>query len=282
MFSRFFITRLCRHKPEAILILTVEESPMEKTKVVSVVSQKGGSGKSSTAIMLANYLAALGKSVLLTDTDYSNSTTLYYLTSKAGEKGFAESMKKRSITENIIPTRKENIDIVPSDKSIENIRVKDNRMLLQILETESAALSVYDYIVIDTSQGYNPITANAITASDLVLTPLMMCQFDLMSCLALRSKIIEECDKYGAWHLFFNGVSRYILNPNSGSYQYMSLYKKTFTNCLPVYIPRTTAVVNAIDRDMPVTRKTSEKLYDAIRSLAGIVIGEEAAEAGAF
>jgi cellulose biosynthesis protein BcsQ len=255
---------------------------MEKTKVVSFVSQKGGSGKSSTAIMAANYLAALGKSILLMDTDYSNSATLYYLESRTGEKGFAGSVKRRAVSENIIPTRRDNVDIVPSDKNIESIKLKDSRALLEILEAESEQLSVYDYIIIDTSQGYNVITANAVTASDLVLTPLMMCQFDLMSCLALRGKITEECGKYGAWRLFFNGVNRYILNPNSGSYQYMSLYKKTFDNCLPVYIPRTTAVVNAIDRDMPVTRKNNGKLYDAIRLLAGVITGGEAAEAGAF
>jgi chromosome partitioning protein len=257
---------------------------MERTKVISVVSHKGGSGKSSTAIMTANYLAALGKSILLMDADYGNSTTLYYLENKygIGEKGFAGSIKKRSISGGIIPTRRENIDIIPSDKSIEDIRLKDKDILYQLLEAESERLSVYDYIIIDTSQGYNVITANVITASDLILTPLMMCQFDLMSCLALQNKIIEECDKQEGWRLFFNGVNRYILNPNSGSYQYMSLYKKTFNNCLEVYIPRTTAVVNAIDRDMPVTRKNSEKLYEAVRSLAGVVLGEEAGEAGAF
>jgi cellulose biosynthesis protein BcsQ len=232
--------------------------------------------------MAANYLAALGESVLFMDTDYSNSATLYYLESNAGEKGFAESIKKGSVSGNIIPARRENIDIVPSDKSIEGIRLKDRHTLLRLLEAESGPLSVYGYIIIDTSQGYNLITANAITASDLVLTPLMMCQFDLMSCMALRGKITEECGKYEAWHLFFNGTNRHILNPNSGSHQYMSLYKKTFSNCLNVYIPRTTAVVNAIDRDMPITRKSSEKLYSAIRSLASVIAGGEAGEAGAF
>jgi cellulose biosynthesis protein BcsQ len=257
---------------------------MERTKVISVVSHKGGSGKSSTAIMLANYLAVSGKSVLFMDTDYSNSATLYYLENKysIGEKGFAGSIKRRAISKNIIPTRRENIDIIPSDKNIENIKLKDKDVLFQLLEAESGPLSVYDYIIIDTSQGYNLITTNVLTVSDVILTPLMMCQFDLMSCLALQNKIIEECDKYNSWHLFFNGVNRYILNPNSGSYQYMSLYKKTFDNCLNVYIPRTAAVVNAIDRDMPVTRKNNEKLYEAVQSLAVFITGEEAAEAGAF
>jgi chromosome partitioning protein len=257
---------------------------MERTKVISLVSHKGGSGKSSTAIMLANYLAALGKSILLMDADYGNSTTLYYLENKygIGKKGFAESIKRKSVSGGIISTRRENVDIIPSDKNIENIKLKDKDVLLQLLEAESEQLSVYDYIIIDTSQGYNLITANVITASDLILTPLMMCQFDLMSCLALQNKISEECDKQEKWHLFFNGVNRYILNPNSGSYQYMALYKKTFNNCLNVYIPRTTAVVNAIDRDMPITRKTGDKLYEAVRSLAGVVMGEEAREAGAF
>jgi chromosome partitioning protein len=257
---------------------------MEKTRVISLVSQKGGSGKSSTAILAANYLAAAGKSILLMDGDYSNSTTLYGLESRytIGNKGFAQLLKNGNISENIIPTRRENIDIVPSDKSIENIKLKSNEVLSRLLEDESELLSVYDYIIIDTSQGYNLITANAIKASDLVLTPLMMCQFDLMACLTLQTKIIEECTKYDVWHLFFNGVNQYILNPNSASHQYMSLYKKTFSNCLNIFVPRTTAIVNAIDRDMRITRKDNEKLCKAIHSLSCVIADETLPEAEVF
>jgi cellulose biosynthesis protein BcsQ len=260
------------------------EGLMEKPKVISFVSQKGGCGKSSGLIMTANYLAAARRSILVMDADYSNSLTLYYLENRygIGEKGFARSIKKKRISDNIIPSRRENIDIVPSDKSIENIKLNDNDTLSQILEEEAEALSIYDYIIIDTSQGYNPVTANVIKASRMILTPLMMCQFDLMSCLALQNKIVEECGKYEAWYLFFNGVNRYILNPNSGSHQYMSLYKKTFKNCLEVYIPRTTAVVNAIDRDMRLKKKENEKLYTGIRSLASAIEGEALGEVEAF
>jgi cellulose biosynthesis protein BcsQ len=65
------------------------------TKIVAFVSTKGGVGKSSSTILAANYLAAMNKSVLVLDTDYSNSTTLYYLESKAGlqGKGFANAIK---------------------------------------------------------------------------------------------------------------------------------------------------------------------------------------------
>jgi cellulose biosynthesis protein BcsQ len=234
--------------------------------------------------MTSNYLKAAGHSILLMDGDYSNSATLYSLENRRriGKKGFAEAIQKGGISDNAMPTRQENIDIVPSDKNIENVRLKSNDVLARMLEDESEALSVYDFIIIDTSQGYNSITANAIAASDLILTPIMMCQFDLMSCLALQIKIIEECAKYDSWHLFFNGVNQHILNPNSGSFQYMSLYKKTFKNCLDIHIPRTTAIVNAIDRDMRITRKGNEKLCKAIHSLACVMAGEALPEAEAF
>jgi chromosome partitioning protein len=252
---------------------------MEKPKVVSVVSHKGGSGKSSSVITAGNYLAKAGKSLLFLDGDYSNSTTQYSLKNIYGRQrnGLAAAIKKGRLSDNIIPTGRENIDIIPSDRSIEEIKIKDDDTLKRLMEGESSVLSVYDYIIIDTSQGYNTITANAIAASDMILTPLMMCQFDLMSCLALQSKIAES-GKYEAWRLFFNGVNPHILNPNSASYQYMALYRKAFNNCLEIYIPRTTAVVNAIDRDMKITRKVNEKLYTAVRELAGVIAGEELPE----
>jgi cellulose biosynthesis protein BcsQ len=225
--------------------------------------------------MTANYLASAGKGVLLMDADYGGCTTLYYLESRygIGNKGFSSVIKRGRIRENIAGTRKENIDIVPSDAGIEGLKPKGADDLSGILGGEAEELSVYDYIIIDTSQGYNAVTANVIRASDLILTPLMMCQFDLMSCLGLQNKMVDECGKYEEWRLFFNGVNRHILNPKSASYQYMAIYRKTFNNCAEVYIPRTTAVVNAIDREMKITRKEHGKLYTAVQTLAGIIAG---------
>lgn len=253
------------------------------TKIVAFVSTKGGVGKSSSTILAANYLAAMNKSVLVLDTDYSNSTTLYYLESKAGlqGKGFANAIKTGKLIENIVPTRNEHIDIVPSNTDIEKLVIKDETLLTNILQEEGDGLKAYDYILIDTSQGYNASVANAIRAADIILTPVLLCQFDMISCLTLQSKIVEA-EKGASWGIFFNGVNQHAQNKNSSHYQYISVYKKTFSQCLNLFVPKTSAVTNAIDRDMRITRKSNEKLYDAIKALVGIIINEDIPDVDSF
>jgi cellulose biosynthesis protein BcsQ len=252
-------------------------------KTIAIVSTKGGVGKSSSTIMIANYLAALGKNVLVIDTDYSNSTTLYYLESKAGlqGKGFSAAIKRGALAENIVSTRNERIDIIPSNTEIEHLIIKDEQLLQSLIESENDALNVYDYLIIDTSQGYNTSVSNAIRAADLILTPVMLCQFDMISCLTLQSKIVDA-QKLGSWGLFFNGVNQYAQNKNSSHYQYISLYKKTYSQCLNIFLPKTSAVTNAIDRDMKISRKVNEKLYDGIKSLVELVTEESVSDVDSF
>ncbi len=252
-------------------------------KIIAFVSQKGGVGKSSCTIMTANYLAATGKSVLVIDTDYSNSTTLYYLESKAGlqGKGFSQAIKRNCLTDNILSTRNEQIDIIPSNTDIEELVLKDDFILSNLIVAESTALSLYDYVLIDTSQGYNSTVANAIRASDMILTPVMLCQFDMISCLTLQSKMVEA-DKLSAWGLFFNGVNQYAQNKNSAHYQYISLYKKTFTQCLNLFLPKTSIVTNAIDRDLKINRKANDKLFDGVKGLVELITGSSSPEPDNF
>lgn len=245
------------------------------TKIIAFISTKGGVGKSSSTILTANYLAALGKNVLVVDTDYSNSTTLFYLESKAGlqGKGFANAINNNCLIDNIVSTRNEKIDLIPSNTDIERLVIKNEYQLKTLFDSEKESLSVYDFILIDTSQGYNSSVVNAIHASNVILTPVMLCQFDLISCLTLQSKIVEA-NKLFSWGIFFNGVNHYAQNKNSSHYQYISLYKKTFTQCLNLFIPKTSAVTNAIDRDIKITRKNNEKLFDSIKELVSVIVNE--------
>ena len=252
-------------------------------KIISYVSTKGGVGKSSSTILTANFLAALGKTVLVIDTDYSNSSTLYYLESKASllGKGFSAAIKKENLCENIVSTRNERIDIIPSNTDIELLEMKDACMLKTLLNKEAESLEVYDYILIDTSQGFNSVVSNAIHASDIILTPVMLCQFDMISCLSLQSKIIKA-DKLSSWGIFFNGVNHYAQNKNSSHYQYISLYKKTFGQCLNIFLPKTSAVTNAIDRDIKITRKNNEKLFDGIKGVVELITQDTTASVENF
>lgn len=242
-------------------------------KTVSIVSLKGGVGKSSSTIMIANYLAASGKSVLVIDTDYSNSTTLYYLRNRVDMRGrsFAQAIRQKNLSANIVPTTRENIDIVPSNEDIESLSIRDSEILKGLISSEEE-LDVYDVILFDTSQGYHSVVSAVIRASDTILTPIMLSQFDMMSGLTLRAKIMDDCKKYDAWKMYFNATSHYVENANSSQYQYITLYRKTFPNCLDICIPRSTMVTNAIDRSLSIQKSKHEKLLSSIHQLASVAV----------
>lgn len=252
-------------------------------KIISVVSTKGGVGKSSTTIMVANYLAAMGKSVLVVDTDYNNSTTLYFVDSRAAlqGKGFGRAMQTNTLNTNVISTRNPQIDIIPSNTDIEQLNIRDQLKLKTLIAYEAPIMSTYDVIIIDTSQGYNSIVENAIYASDLILTPVLCSQFDLIASTTLQTKIIEA-NKLQNWLLFFNATSHYVYNRNSSQYQYISIYKNSIDRCTDIYLPKTSRVTNAIDRDMKISKKTHLRLYEGIKALVGIILGKEADEVEAF
>ena len=137
------------------------------------------------------------KNVLVIDTDYSNSTTLYY--SKQGKLYWERIFccnKSGNLTKNIVSSRNEQIDIIPSNTDIERLDIKI-RIYSKLLDNEADSLKTYDFILIDTSQRYNSVVLNAIHA-EIILTPVMLCQFDMISCLSLQSKIVEA-EKISSW-----------------------------------------------------------------------------------
>jgi cellulose biosynthesis protein BcsQ len=256
---------------------------MEKTRVTAFVSRKGGVGKSSSAVMTANYLAALGKSVLVVDADYGNSLTLSYIEDRnfMKGKGFARAVKGKDIAGNIVPTKRENVDILSSNTDMEGLRMRDPDALANLFEAEAETLSVYDNIVIDTAGGYSGVTAAVIKASDLLLTPYRLSLFDYAGCTSLYNEM-KALGKYEAWRIFFNEVSRYAEKPGSAQNRYIKECREWFPQCLNLFVPQAVAVLDAVDWSKSVKRKGNEKLHGAVRRLAGLAAGEEVGEVEAF
>ena len=150
-------------------------------KIISVVNQKGGVGKTTSAVNLAAALGALGKRVLLVDIDPQGNTT----------SGYGVSRKNLSATEYeiligtipaaaaIIKTKFQGVDIIPS-----NINLAGAELELAVLDKREAVLKNalapiqenYDFIFFDCPPSLGLITLNAITASDSFLVPIQ-CEY---------------------------------------------------------------------------------------------------------
>lgn len=151
------------------------------TRIISLVNQKGGVGKTTTAINLSSYLGNAGKSVLLCDIDpQANATSGVGFKVDENTKGIYESLIGQVNIKDIIhQVPGEKFKIVPSTPSlaganVELVNVENREFKLQ--ESLSIIRDNFDYIIIDCPPSLGLLTINALVASDFVLIPVQ-CEY---------------------------------------------------------------------------------------------------------
>ena len=241
--------------------------------VVSFSSIKGGTGKTSLCIHVANYCAAAGYRVLVIDFDIQNSLSFYYLDelSVTDRKNLALALNSKDLAGNILPSNCFGIDILASSFSLTNLRtIGANTLRRMIAETRPN----YDFILIDCAPTYDNLVQNAICASDLILTPVRLSQFDFKGALFYRDQIAQDTDRLPAWRIVFNFYKApRTLSSESLRSQYETLFRNTFDGViLPVQIPETTLLQRSIDTKEKMSDAQSKAtLFNAIHDLAGLI-----------
>jgi len=151
------------------------------TKIIALANQKGGVGKTTTAINLSAALAADGQRVLLVDCDpQANASSGLGVDIRELEATIYECLVNGiSPREAIVKTDVERLDLIPSHidlvgAEIEMLNLRDREQLLKRVLQQ--VRSDYDYILIDCSPSLGLITVNALTAADSVIIPVQ-CEF---------------------------------------------------------------------------------------------------------
>ncbi len=154
----------------------------KRNRIITVANQKGGVGKTTTAINLATALAAIGERVLIVDLDPQGnaSTGLGIERQDRVLSSYHLMVGAAEIGEIVLETDVPNLSIVPSTMDLLGVEMeisdqKDRVFKLKAAVTSPQA-SVYDYILIDCPPSLNLLTINAMAAAHSVLVPLQ-CEF---------------------------------------------------------------------------------------------------------
>lgn len=153
-------------------------------KIISLVNQKGGVGKTTTAINVATYLAAHGKNVLLVDLDpQANASSGLGLNVYNLEKSLYHALVLDEHPKNIIhKTNTFGHDIIPSSQDLAGAAIEltdvENREY-QLYNVLRKVRNEYDYIIIDSPPSLGLLTINGLVASDEVIVPVQTEYFAL-------------------------------------------------------------------------------------------------------
>ena len=150
-------------------------------RILAITNQKGGVGKTTTAINVAAALAANDLRVLVIDSDpQGNATTGMGTTKTADLPGlYHVLLGGTEITDAILHTGFEGLDLIPSDKNLvgANLELVDApRREFRLHDKVESVRSQYDFILIDCPPALDLLTLNALIAADAVLVPIQ-CEF---------------------------------------------------------------------------------------------------------
>lgn len=151
---------------------------MKKPKIISVINQKGGVGKTTTAVNTASYLTRSKYSVLLIDADPQANATSGLGIDKSGVRTslYDFLVGKAGLSDVVLKTNVENLDVLVANSALASLDYdlanSETREYVMKTKLGQSDISKYDFIIIDCPPSLGMLTINSLTASDYILVPV--------------------------------------------------------------------------------------------------------------
>jgi chromosome partitioning protein len=172
-------------------------------KIVAIANQKGGVGKTTTAVNLGWALAEQGQTILIVDLDpQANATSSLGLQEIEDGSVYDCLINDVSIVEKVLPTRREGLFIVPADldlagAEVEVARMSDHLTRLARVMTVLRNDRTFDFILFDCPPSLGVLMTNALAAADELLTPIQ-CEYFALEGLVKIVRVVEQVRDSGA------------------------------------------------------------------------------------
>jgi len=172
-------------------------------KIIAIANQKGGVGKTTTAVNLGHALAEKGERILVVDLDpQGNATSAFGMQELESESLYEALVGEESILDKVLPTRIERLFLVPANLDLAGAEVEIARMgdhLTRLSRTLSVLRDddTFDFVLLDCPPSLGILMTNALAAADELLTPIQ-CEYFALEGLVKIVRVIEQVRESGA------------------------------------------------------------------------------------
>lgn len=225
-------------------------------KIIAIANQKGGVGKTTTAVSLSAFLAQEGLQVLLVDMDPQGNATSG-VNIRAGQQTIYEVLiNGLNMADALTATHVKGLSLVPSDIRLAAAEVElvgQERREFRLREAIQAQRERFDYLLIDCPPSLGLLTINALTAADSVLIPIQ-CEYYALEGVTQLMNTVSRVQRGLNQHLTLEGVVLTMFDGRTNlSLQVADEVKKHFkTSVFSTVIPRSVRLGEAPSHGQPI------------------------------